>query len=260
MRWAWLSWAVLVACDSTPPRDADGNLITVGTYRIRTYPKGAHVFIDGEHAAHSTPATLILDAGTYRLRIQHPGAKEAFEREITVHAGAKKVLDTRIPSPAPSSIAIRSNVDGAAVRINGYRRGVTPLDAAPIRAGRLRATLTAPDGRVATATATIDYGEVLNLEVNFTDAATAAPSARGLVTLIVEPEGWIEDNQGRRLGTTPLKDLEVPAGRHSFTLRAGEDLRREIDIFVEAGRRTVYRYELGARDRAEKTPASPRAE
>lgn len=241
---------LLSACTAEPPRDKDGRPITVGTYRIRTYPKGAQVYVDGELAADTTPATLILEGGEHHVRIQHPGAKEAFESDVWVAAGKARVLDTRIPSPEPSSVTVTTEVDGAVVRINGYRRGLTPLEAMPVNAGPVRVSITAPDGRVGTATASLDYGQNLELSVRLPEAMTetSTRTRRGRINIVLEPEGWIEDRDGRRIGATPLRNFDVIPGLHRFTLRT-ETHRREVEIFVEAGRQTVYRYRLGAKDR-----------
>ena len=59
-RFASLLVAVLVAACPGPKLDREGKPITIGRFRLRTYPKGARVWIDGELKVESTPATLIL--------------------------------------------------------------------------------------------------------------------------------------------------------------------------------------------------------
>ena len=107
-----------------PPLDSSGKPITIGRFRLRTFPKGARVWIDGEQKVETTPATLILEEGEYHLFIQAPGA-QGIERIITVEAGTSKSLDLRIPPPEPSSITVLSDIEASEVRINGYKRGET---------------------------------------------------------------------------------------------------------------------------------------
>lgn len=244
---------VTASCSRPPPRDAEGNIVTVGSFRIRTFPRGAVVYVDGTRAADSTPTTLILEEGRHQIRIQHPGAREAYETEIRMVAGTARTLDTRIPPPDASSVSVDSDIEGSVVRINGFRRGLTPLERAPTVAGRVLVKVTAPDGREKRTSLKLGYGEDASVEIEF-GAATSTPAAgRGQVTLIVEPEGSIESLDGRRLGSSPLRNYEVAAGSRRFVLRADEGaLRREVQIFVEADRQLVYRYRLGPQDRVPK--------
>ena len=73
----------------------------------------------------STPATLIMEAGEYHLKLQKPGA-EAIERTIVIKAGEADSIDLRVPSPPPARITVRSDVEGAEVRINGYTSEASP--------------------------------------------------------------------------------------------------------------------------------------
>ncbi|MEL6183525.1 MAG: hypothetical protein AAFU79_02800, partial [Myxococcota bacterium] len=99
----------------------------------------------------------------------------------------------------------------------------------------------------------LGYGEDAELEVEFgsaTSTGTERPVGTGRVTLVVEPNGWIESTRGERLGESPLRNYAVPAGRRRFVLVAmGGQLRREIELFIEAKRQVVYRYRLGEEDR-----------
>lgn len=247
----------LLGCERTPPLDAAGRPLTIGTYRVRTFPKGANVYVDGKLEVPSTPATLILEAGEHHLRIIHPGATEAYEETITVEAGQKKTLDVRIPAPPRSTLAVLSNVDGAGVRINGYRRGVTPLEPVTVRAGAVDVTVTAPDGRARSASTRLGWGEHAELRVDFlpddADAKTPSDRAPGRVTLVLAPEGYVEDDAGERLGETPLRDHPLPPGERALWLRSKDGrYARRVVLFVESGQRAVYRFRLGPEDRIDR--------
>lgn len=241
----------LLSCSSDPPLDKDGNPITLGQYRIRTYPRGARVYVDGELKVPATPATLVLDAGRYHLRIIHPGAKKALERDITVYAGRSRTLDTRIPAPEKSTLSVVSDVEGAGVRINGYRRGTTPLDPVPVRAGPVNITVTAPDGRARSASTKLSWGAHEVLRVDFsTDTATS--TGPGRITIILAPAGVVESETGQTLGSTPLKNFSLPAGRHRLILKSKDGrYRKEVTPLVEPGRHATYRFRLGQSDLTE---------
>lgn len=243
--------AVLVASACSEPKlDRYGNPITVGRFRLRTYPKGAQVWVDGRLAAVSTPATLILKAGEHRLKIQLEGA-DSIERTIRVPAGASRELSLRIPEPPPATVTVLSDIEGADVHINGYRRGQTPLLGAVTRPGPLDITVAAPDGRARSVQTTLEISQDKTYEVLFTpvtsEVHTAAPdmSQEGRLTLGLQPEGLVLDPEGRLLGRTPIVKKRLAAGLHTLILRSQDGtLERKVTVEVQPETTTVYRFSL----------------
>lgn len=259
--------APLLACPSEPPRDAEGRVITVGRYRIRTYPTQARVFIDGKLEIPATPGTLLLEAGRYELELIHPGAKEGRRETIWVEAGRSKTLDVRVPPPARSTLAVDSDVEGAKVRINGYTRGRTPLEPVTVRAGPVDVTVTTPDGRARTATTHLGWGDHQRMRLVFAAAPppdgtvlsstkadggnmTASPGDTGQLDLILAPPGSVIDAAGEVLGRTPLRGHTLPAGEHTLTLRALDGrYERTVVLVIRAKERALYRFRLGPQHR-----------
>jgi hypothetical protein len=238
-----------------PPLDKSGQPVTIGRFRLRTFPKGARVWIDGVQKVESTPATLILEQGEYHLFIQAPGA-EGVERVITVEAGESKSLDLRIPPPSPASITVLSDVDAAEVRINGYKRGVTPMLYAVTKPGAIDMTVTDPAGRAKSVRTVLEIGEKQWHEVFFDDALSKAPEPPevsnplqchprevGFLTIALEPKGTVEDDKGEKLGETPLFDKEIEPGIHNLILRSKDGkFQRSVSIEVQANERGTYRF------------------
>lgn len=260
MKRALLLFLLLFGACQPTVYDSEGKPITLGRFRLRTYPKGAKVWVNDEFKVERTPATLVLPAGTYRLRLQAPGA-EPLLHEITVEAGKAKELSLRIPPSPPSMLRVLSDVVAAEVRVNGYRRGDTPLIGAPTTPGWVDLTVTA--GNQAKSTRfRLGVGETKTIEVFFGDVECSAefppqapqvlqslPKVRGLLTLGVSPKSVVSDDEGQVLGTAPLVELPMDPGEHQLVLRS-QDGRYERHVTIEIDEETpaVYRFQLGADD------------
>lgn len=252
------------ACEGGPTLDRNGKPITVGRFRLRTYPKGARVWIDGKLAAVSTPATLILEEGTYPFRIQLEGA-EAVERTVRVKAGTSRELSLRIPRPPDATLTVLSDVEGADVRINGYRRGQTPLMDAVTRPGAIDITVTAPNGHAKSVKTTLEIAETKNVEVLFSpvtsETSTLADrdelqmSQQGRLTLGLQPDGFVSDARGTPLGPTPLVERRMSAGTHRLLLRSRDRaLERRVTVEIHPNRTAVYRFSLHETEHRRRSP------
>jgi hypothetical protein len=249
-----LALALLVAlagCDRSPADGEPG----LGKYRIRTFPAGARVWVGGELVLESTPGTLILPAGEHDLRLQATGAEPRFER-ITVEAAKAGVLDIRIPEPPPARLSVLSDAVGAEVRVNGYKRGVTPLMGVVTRPGAFDVTVTAA-GEARSVRGRLAIGEQKLLEVFFAPVTSrpedgepapppppmSLPPPTGKLTLGLEPRGTAETLDGRALGASPIHDLELAEGEHEVVLRSLDGrYRKQVRLEVEPGRTAVYRF------------------
>lgn len=266
MRTAALALVALLALGcSRAPVDAQGKPITSGRFRLRTNPKGAQVWIDGELKVESTPATLILPAGEYQLRIQIPGA-EPVERTIVVEAGRSRELNLSIPAAPPARLSVLSDVVGAEVRINGYKRGETPLAGVAVRPGPIDVTVTTPWNAAKSVQDHLRSGESRTLEVFFAAVVSqveppeppvappsmSLPPPQGYLTLGLEPNGraFLEEAGGERpLGETPLSGLPLEPGSHRVVLRSKDGrYEKRVTIEVQAEKRAVYRFMLRAED------------
>jgi hypothetical protein len=246
--------ALLAACAKAPV-DKEGKPINLGRYRIYTYPTGAKVWVNGELKVVSTPATLILPEGDYALRIQKEGA-EAMETSIHVSAGAAKSINLHIPHPPDATLTVLSDVAGADVRVNGYRRGATPVLNAVTRPGPVDITITTADGRARSVRTQLGLSEDKTIEVRFNDTSSVAEASpdggvtpRGLLTLGLQPKGTVTTPDGRKLGDTPLERLPMEPGEHTLVLTTHDGKRtRTVTLTVEPGKHAVYRFMLKDED------------
>ncbi len=264
-RWVCLALLVGVGFAGCKPTkyDKDGKPITLGKFRLRTYPKGAEVWIDGKLEVVSTPATIVKEAGEYHLKIQAPGA-EAIERTITIEAGEENDLNLRIPEPPPAMVTVLSDVPGAEVRINGYKRGFTPLYRVVTKPGPIDVTVMGPNHRAKSVRAMLHRSEDKTLEVFFADVKSegpegdlqskaevpmSVPKPKGYLTLGMNPEGTVELDDGTKLGETPIVKRPMDAGRYTVWLRSKDDrYERRVTLEIEEGKPAIYRFLLNRED------------
>ncbi len=254
------SLATQIACKRTK-YDKEGKPIDLGRYRIRTFPKGAKIWINGTLKVAHTPATLVLKEGEYKLKIQVPGA-ESVQKTIYVEAGEGKSIDYRLPAPPPASISVYSDIEGAEVRINGYKRGETPLREAVTKPGPVDVTVSY--GPMAKSRRTrLKIGQKRVLEVFFYKAMSileeekpdqaqlkmSLPKPEGYLTLGLKPDGYLLDHQGKLIGETPVKKMRMLAGKHRVILRSKDGhYERRVELNIEAKKTAIYRFRLNFED------------
>lgn len=262
-RWlATIALVIAVNLSCSKPIDRDGKPITSGTFRLRTFPSGARVWIDGELKVPATPATLVLEQGTYHLKMQADGA-EALEKDIEIEAGVHKDFTYTIPRPPPATLTVTSDYIGAKVRINGYVRGRTPLEGAVTNPGPIDITVTTPDGRAKSVRDQLAISEQKRIEVFFAEVRSdddkpVLATQSGLLTIAFRPEGNVLDDTGQSIGTSPIQGRRVEAGPHALTLRSADGrYERHVRVVVEAGKDNVFRFNLGPQDLVEGRDASP---
>ena len=146
-------------------------------------------------------------------------------------ATVRPTARSRVPPPTPTAatLAVTSNVEGSAVRVDNVERGVTPL----------RLSLDPGEHTVTIATAQVSRslkislkaGEVSSQHVEF--AAPPSPTT-GQMQITSEPSGARVTVDGVARGTTPVTLEGIAAGPHRVLL-TGEGVRVERTITTAAG-------------------------
>ncbi|MBM4394324.1 MAG: protein kinase [Deltaproteobacteria bacterium] len=130
----------------------------------------------------------------------------------------------------PASATVK--VDGDVVPLADGKRAI----AAKYKVGdEVSLVVTAPGHREHSARVILDEPkEVLVVKL---DPLPKAPSESGFVTINARP--WADVFfRGRKVGTTPVRSLEVPTGRQTFTLK-NATTTRSVTVVVEKGRTSV---------------------
>jgi len=244
-----------------PPVGKDGKPMTLGRLRLRTFPPGAQVWIDGQLKVEATPATLILPAGKYRLRLQLEGAMP-LEQDLEIEAGDAREIDLDLPRPPEAALTIMSDAVGAKVSVNGYTRGTTPLLRAVTKPGAVDVTVLTFDGRAKSVRGVLLIGEHKYVQVFFEPVEClpppppkpppppmSVPPPLGFLTLGLEPDGQVIDEDDQVLGKTPLERLPLEPGAHRLLLKSGKR-QRWIEVEIEEGKSAIYRFRLLPEDEA----------
>lgn len=247
------AFCATIACG--PKVDAKGQPISKGRVRLRTVPKGARAWLNGKPEVVQTPATLILDPGTYQLAVQVRGG-EALYTTVSVDAGDNRTLELKLPQPPKATLTVLSDVDGAEVRVNGYKRGTTPLLRAVTRPGALDITASGPATLARSARARLALAEQKIIQIRFGEttcrgalveevsALQSHPKPMGSVTIGAQPPATVMLESGKVLGKTPLIKHRLPAGRIKLLLRTDEGQEKVLDIEVQEDHNSVFRIQI----------------
>lgn len=221
------------------------------TLRIATAPAGLEVTIDGEARG---PAPLVVDLtpGAHVVVARDPERGLDLRAEVVLQPGDER--EVRLEAPPESRLAVASTPSGAQVRLDGDLVGRTPLDleVPPGRHG-VRIEL---DGHMAhEAEVDARAGSTSSLAI----VLQAAPPSMGarmsprMASMRAAPPGtlsiatspWCEVWwRGRKLGTTPLANVRLPAGRQTLELRRPGQPAVRRTVTIRSGEETRARYSL----------------
>lgn len=199
-------------------------------------------------AASQTEVTAGAESGIAAAQIR----TEAGDIELPASTAAPASRPTAAAgSPPPASVAagrllVRSTPSGAAVAVNGRRRGVTPLSIEDLPLGshhiqvarsgyrpttrQVRVTANRPTATVSVTLAP-DRGQAA------TSGRTAAAGAEGSMFVDSRPRGARVVLDGRIVGTTPLVVPSVAAGERNVKLERDGYRTWDARVRVTAGQR-----------------------
>jgi serine/threonine-protein kinase len=153
--------------------------------------------------------------------------------------------------PANAQLSVRSTPDGCRVELNGkVLEGMTPLVDHPVAPDSEHQVAVLCEGHLRDVrTIKGQPGEVLALA--FAPAKESKkprpvkPKAKkGKLTIDTKP--WTEVHLGKRkLGITPLLNIELPAGRHKLkVINKGRGINETLEVVVRAGKKTTVKKTL----------------
>lgn len=211
---------------------------------VETVPAGATVTItrDGETVATGpSPVSQTLDAGAYRLRIEHPDFNPA-ETALTVEAGKVYLVQLNLSQGEfLGLLRVVSSHPGSSVYIDDHDagpRGVTPFEG-PVRAGTHHVWIERPGFQTVERDIEVTIGEdaVIDEDMERTD--------EGRIRVIGNVRGariYVDDDL---VGAVPWEG-ELHAGRHDLRVEADGMKPWEDRITVEHGQLTPVRVHLRA--------------
>jgi PEGA domain len=188
-----------------------------GRLEVETQPAGARILIDGKAAGESPVALDGIPAGRHTVTFVTPSG--SVKRTIRIEAGRTTKLDVPIFSGwvgiyAPFVLEV---VEGGRVI------GTTEESRILLSPGKHDLTLVNRElGYSSAQTVEIEPGEVKSISID----------PRGQVNLNASPwaEVWIE---GRKVGDTPMANLQLPLGVREVTFRHPQFGERKVTLTVK---------------------------
>jgi hypothetical protein len=143
--------------------------------------------------------------------------------------GAMRPKTPAAPVVAPATLSIASNPSEADVTIDGVMRGKTPLKIS-LAAGTYQMQVQ-QGTRTRTVPLTVEGGMVMS---QYVELAEAAPTV-GRLDISADRPGAHVSIDGKPRGATPLTVTDIPPGRHTVTVAAGDaNVVRTVDVMAGA--------------------------
>jgi len=217
------------AASATAARGAASVVANTGRLEIETQPAGARILIDGKAAGESPVALDGIAAG--RHTVTFVTSSGSVKRTIRVEAGRTAKLDVPIFSGWVGIYApfVLDVVEG------GHVIGTTEEPRILLSPGKHELTLVNRElGYSSAQTVDIEPGEVKSISID----------PRGHVSLNATPwaEVWID---GRKVGDTPVANLELPLGVREVTFRHPQFGERRVTVTVKGNTPAAISIDMG---------------
>jgi len=205
------------AASATAASGAGSVVANIGRLEIETQPAGARILLDGKPAGESPVALDGIAAG--RHTVTFVTSSGSVKRAIRIEAGRTTKLDVPIFSGWVGIYApfVLDVVEG------GHVIGTTEEPRILLSPGKHELTLVNRElGYSSAQTVEIDPGEVKSISID----------PRGHVNLNATPwaEVWID---GRKVGDTPIANLQLPLGVREVTFRHPQFGERRVTVTVK---------------------------
>lgn len=212
-----------VEFDTAPPAVE----VITSSLRITTQPAGLRVMVDGVQRGVSPVTIEDVEPGTHKVQVL--GGASTIERTVDVAGGeAAAVIITAATTPAgPAAgwLTVTSPVP-LQIREGGDIIGTSAASKIMLPAGRHELTLVNDSiGFTDTRTVQVSAGSSASIKVDL-------PNAPLSINALPWAEVWLD---GKRLGETPIGNLQVRLGVHDIVFRHPELGERKQTITVTAG-------------------------
>ena len=202
-----------------------------GTLDIRSTPRGARAFVDGQFVGF-TPVSFGTRSGSRTVRVEQDGFRP-FETTVNLRAGQTLDINTTLAEiPRLGSLVVQSNIGGVDIFINGRSVGRISsssrqlrIDDLPIGGHSLR--LEAAGHITVEQNFTIEANRTTNLNLSL---ARIIPQGR--VSFRSSPAGADVFISGTLEGQTPINNLTLDEGSYEVRIRRSgfRDATFRIDI------------------------------
>ncbi len=208
-----------------------------GSVHLVSDPPGADVFMEGRKRG-TTPLVLKkIESKAYKLLLRKSlHHEESFVLWVREGKSNRKRIKLR---PAFGTLALTSAPSGAAVEIDGRRRGVTPLTIPRLPSGSYLVSLQLRNHFRARQRVRISDGATTSRHV-------VLQSDRGRLRVTSTPAGATVSLDGQKVGRTPLSLAAVAAGPHRVRVHLDRPPHRphQENVTVAVGQETAVNARL----------------
>jgi hypothetical protein len=203
----------------------------VGVADLQSIPDGSEVFVSGKRIG-ITPISTRLPVGKYEVEFHYAGVSRTETVDISAGKHSEMVVDWKRP-PA-GRLAITSDPEGAAITVDGTKRGFTPLTLEDVAPGQHIVTLKHTTGLVQR-TIKVKANETATLDVTIYS---------GWLALFAPIEIQVSEN-GKALRLNDQNQVMLSPGRHDLELTNNALGYRESQIIeVKPGEVTAVNVTL----------------
>ena len=184
----------------------DADSFMVGGLELASDPPGASVWIDGAPAGSCPVRVEKVRAGTRKLRFAMQGYSEA-ETTAEVGVGSSVAVAAAL-KPRPALVTISCDEPKAKLSVDGGEPGPagTPVEVAP---GRRSFVLSEVNRKPVSFELDLEPGSEVSKSFKMEIA-----SHKWMI--ITSPSGVLVSLNGRPIGTTPIGEIELPAGSYDI--------------------------------------------
>ena len=218
-------------------------VVTAGVFAVRSYatapmtgvlvvntdPDGVDVYINGKKRG-STPITMELPTGNHKLELSLGDQTRAIPVTITQGGHIAQFVELPKAGAAVGQLSIKTDPAGAAVTIDGQRRGVSPLVIDGLTPGVHTVGLQNATGSV-TEQVNIQAGATASLVVPL--SAPEGVPVSGWVALTTPIEMQLFED-GRLVGSSRLDRIMMSVGEHNLMI-VNEQLGYRVSRTVQVG-------------------------
>lgn len=175
-----------------------------GVADLQSIPDGSEVFVGGKKIG-LTPISTRLPAGKHEVEFHYAGVSRTETLDISVGKHSEIVVDWKRP-PA-GRLTVTSDPEGAAITIDGTKRGFTPLTLEDVAPGQHIVTIKGATGLVQR-TVKVKANETATLDVTIYS---------GWLALFAPIEIQVSEN-GKALRLNEQNQVMLSPGRHDIEL------------------------------------------
>jgi hypothetical protein len=183
-----------------------------GILRVTSTVAGALVWIDDEEAG-PAPVTRYVPAGTHRVRVAADN-HNPYVRQVTVDTDRTVSVRASL-LPGQGTVEFGTSASGGILVLDGSQQSKLPVRLTSVRPGEHSYRIEAPGHEPVEGSFTFAKGKNLFL---FHELESSA----GLLVVDAKPAGASVELDGTTVGTSPLRQEDVPAGVHLITVRHPE--------------------------------------